>query len=74
MNNKLETKGLELIFLILIILVSSLTSAQIIGGEIFFNESINPNWQNVFIYNVEDVKNKYSAQLVKNFVEPKLTR
>jgi hypothetical protein len=26
------------------------------------------------IYNVKDVKNKYSAQLVKNFVEPKLTR
>ena len=26
------------------------------------------------IYNVKDVKNKYSAQLVNNFVEPKLTR
>jgi len=26
------------------------------------------------IYNVKDVKNKYSAQLVKNFVEPKLSR
>jgi len=52
--------------LILIVLATSLllpVSAQIIGGEIFFEGNINPNWQNVFVYNVDNV-NDYVEVLV----------
>ncbi|MCD4771336.1 hypothetical protein K8R30_02865 [archaeon] len=52
--------------LILIVLTTSLllpVSAQIIGGEVFFEGNINPNWQNVFVYNVDNV-NDYVEVLV----------
>jgi len=59
----MDTTIKKLTLLVLITSIFPAVSAQIIGGEIFFEGNALPNWQNVFVYNIEDV-NDYVEVLV----------
>ncbi|MEJ2268109.1 MAG: hypothetical protein P8X70_03470, partial [Nanoarchaeota archaeon] len=56
---------MKLILVFGILLFFNFVSAQVIGGEILIGSDVNPNWQNVFVYNVNDVNDYFES-----FVSP----
>ncbi|MCK4997511.1 hypothetical protein KAS08_04350 [Candidatus Pacearchaeota archaeon] len=65
MKNKIKINMVIKLVLLLCLISFPLASSQIIGGEVFTNNTkgINPYWQNVFVYAIEDV-NDYVKVMV----------
>jgi hypothetical protein len=62
MDTTIKNKTLTLLFLVISLALPPVSS-QIIGGEIFSEGDISPNWQNVFVYGIDNV-NDYVEVLV----------
>ena len=59
----MDTTIKKILPIVLILFSISLASAQIIGGEIFFENNMEPSWQTVFVYDSID-QNKYFESTV----------
>ena len=64
-REKVKKDCLKIGLLFGILLLFNLVSGQVIGGEVFVasNSSVNPSWQNVFVYDVNNVNDYFEVMV-----------
>ncbi|HKL23429.1 MAG TPA: hypothetical protein VJ895_01625, partial [Candidatus Nanoarchaeia archaeon] len=62
-EEKNKTRELKWFLVFGIMLFFNFVGAQTIGGEVYFSEYMVPNWQNVFVYDVNDVNDYFEVEV-----------